>query len=96
MPNLILTRGARRLAFLDDNTLVIMKGDLSYKDFWSVDLTTGHERQLTRLRRGLAIGDFDISLDRREIIFRPDTRKIGHRAVRPARPADAADNERRR
>jgi hypothetical protein len=69
MPNLILTRGARRLAFLDDNTLVIMKGDISHKDFWSVDLTTGRERQLTRLRRGLAIGDFDISLDGRAIIF---------------------------
>jgi Tol biopolymer transport system component len=96
MPNLILTRGARRLAFLDDNTLVIMKGDLSYKDFWSVDLTTGHERQLTRLRRGLAIGDFDISLDRREIIFDRTREKSDIVLFDLSAPQMAADNERRR
>ena len=69
LPNLILTRGARRLAFLGEDALVIMKGDISHKDFWRVDLTTGRERQLTMLRRGFAIGDFDISPDGREIIF---------------------------
>ena len=67
--DLILTRGARRVAFLSDDALVIMKGDISHKDFWRVDLTTGHERQLTMLRRGFTIGDFDISSDGREIIF---------------------------
>ena len=70
LPNLILTRGARRLAFLGgDDALVVMKGDVSHKEFWAVDLETGRERQLTNLGREFAIGDFDISEDGREIIF---------------------------
>jgi hypothetical protein len=70
LPNLILTRGARRLAFLGgEDALVVMKGDISNKDFWVVDLKTGHERQLTNLGREFAIGDFDVSADGREIIF---------------------------
>jgi Tol biopolymer transport system component len=68
--NLILTRGARREAFLGgDEALVIMKGDISYKKFWMVDLRTGRERQLTNLGREFVIGDFDVSVDGREIIF---------------------------
>jgi hypothetical protein len=67
--NLILTRGARRLAFVGEDALVIMKGDISHKDFWQVDLTTGRERQLTKLRRGFVIGDFDITPDGRQIVF---------------------------
>jgi Tol biopolymer transport system component len=70
LPNLILTRGARRLAFLGgEDALVIMKGDISHKEFWVVDLKTGRERQLTNLGRKLLIGDFDVSVDGREIIF---------------------------
>ena len=70
LPNLILTRGARRLAFLGgDDALVILKGDISHKEFWVVDLKTGRERQLTNLGREFAIGDFDVSADGREIIF---------------------------
>ena len=69
-PTLILTRGARRLAFLGgDDALVVLKGDISHKEFWLVDLKTGRERQLTNLGREFAIGDFDVSLDGREIIF---------------------------
>jgi Tol biopolymer transport system component len=70
LPNLILTRGARRLAFLGgDGALIVMKGDVSHKEFWVVDLETGRERQLTDLGRAFAIGDFDVSADGREIIF---------------------------
>ncbi|MGB2715434.1 MAG: protein kinase [Vicinamibacterales bacterium] len=69
LPTLILARGARRLAFMGDDTLVIMKGDVSHKEFWAFDLKTGRERQLTRFDRGFVIGDFDISRDGREIIF---------------------------
>jgi Tol biopolymer transport system component len=69
LPRLTLTRGARRLVFSAEDALVIMKGDISQKDFWRVDLTTGREQQLTRLGRGFDIGDFDISPDGREIIF---------------------------
>ena len=69
VPNLVLTRGARRLVFLGENTLAVMKGDISHQEFWSVDLNTGRERQLTALRRGFVISDFDVSSDGREIIF---------------------------
>jgi hypothetical protein len=69
LPSLVLTRGARRLTFLGEDALVILKGDISQKEFWRIDLGTGRERQLTSLRRGFAIGDFDISPDGREIIF---------------------------
>jgi hypothetical protein len=70
LPNLILTRGARRLAFLGgEDALIILKGDISHKEFWVVDLKTGRERQLTNLGRELTIGDFDVSADGREVIF---------------------------
>ena len=51
------------------DALVILKGDVSHKEFWLVDLKTGRERQLTNLGREFAIGDFDVSADGREIIF---------------------------
>jgi len=70
LANLILTRGARRLAFLGgEDALVILKGDISHKEFSVVDLKTGRERQLTHLGRESVIGDFDVSSDGREIIF---------------------------
>ena len=70
LPTLILSRGARRLAFLNgDDALVVMKGGISHKEFWVIDLKAGRERQLTNLGRKFAIGDFDVSADGREIIF---------------------------
>jgi Tol biopolymer transport system component len=69
LPNLVLTRGARRLVFLREDTLIALKGDVSHKELWSIDLITGREQQLTAFGRDFAIGDFDISRDGREIIF---------------------------
>jgi Tol biopolymer transport system component len=70
LAKLILTRGARRLAFLGgEDALIILKGDISHREFWLVDLKTGRERQLTNLGLKFAIGDFDVSTDGREIIF---------------------------
>jgi len=70
LPELILSRGARRVAFLGgDDALVTLKGDVSYKEIWVRDLKTGRERQLTALGRGFTIGDFDISPDGRELLF---------------------------
>src|SRR5215204_3770464 len=52
LPNLVLTRGARRLAFpAGDDALVFLKGDISHREFWVVDLETGRDRQLTNLGR---------------------------------------------
>ncbi len=64
-----LTRGARRVAFVGERGLMVLNGDISQKDFWYVDLTTGQQRQLTKLRRGFTITDFDLSADGRAIIF---------------------------
>jgi Tol biopolymer transport system component len=70
LPDLILTRGARRMAFLrGDDTLVILKGDVSHKEFWIVDLETGRERQLTDLGSQSGLGDFDVSADGSELLF---------------------------
>ena len=47
-----------------------MKGDISHKEFWVVNKKTGRERQLTNLSPvKVAIGDFDVSANSREIIF---------------------------
>jgi serine/threonine protein kinase/Tol biopolymer transport system component len=69
LPSLVLTRGARRLVFSGENTLIFLKGDISHKEFWAIDLRTGRERQLTSLGRRFVIGDFDLSRDGREIVF---------------------------
>jgi Tol biopolymer transport system component/DNA-binding winged helix-turn-helix (wHTH) protein len=71
MTKLSLSRGSRRLAFLgaDENTLVILKGALSRKEFWAIDLRSGAQRALTDLGPGEVIGDFDVAADGRRIVF---------------------------
>ena len=69
LPNLTLTRGDRLVFLQTDDALIVLKGNVSQKEFYRVDLDTGHERQLTKLGRELAIRDFDVSADGREIIF---------------------------
>jgi Tol biopolymer transport system component len=70
MASLILTRGARRVAFAGNlNSLVILRGEIGHKNFWLLDPHTGAERQLTDLPSKFALGDFDISTDGTEIIF---------------------------
>jgi len=70
IPNVYLTRGARRMAFRGvDDVLVVLKGTITHKEFWELDIKTGRERQLTELGRDFAIGDFDVSRDGRELVF---------------------------
>jgi len=70
IPALILTRGARRVAFGPDaNSLVLLRGDVGHKNFWLVDLRTGAERQITELVPGIAISDFDLSRDGSAVLF---------------------------
>ena len=70
VPSLILTIGARRVAFSRNSaSLVILRGGIDRKNFWLLDLKTGAERQLTDLPSNFAIGDFDVSPDGTEIIF---------------------------
>ena len=69
-PTLILTRGARRVAFSPDGqSLVVLRGDFNHKDFWIIDLQTGAERPLAELPAAFVIRDFDISPDGSEIVF---------------------------
>jgi Tol biopolymer transport system component len=69
-PNITLSRGARRLAFLPgQRALVVSRGEMNHKNFWVIDLESGRERQLTNFGRNFVIGDFDVSADGREIVF---------------------------
>jgi Tol biopolymer transport system component len=71
IPKLSLSRGSRRLAFLgdDEQTLVVLKGPQSHKEFWAVDLKSGEQRALTELGPGQVIGDFDVEKDGSRIVF---------------------------
>ena len=70
LPALILSRGARRVVFWRDNrSVVVLRGDVSHKNFWLVDLQTGVERQLGELTPEPQIGDFDVSRSGDEIVF---------------------------
>jgi serine/threonine protein kinase/Tol biopolymer transport system component len=70
MASLILTRGARRVAFAPNSgSLVILRGEIAHKNFWLLNPQTGAERQLTDLPASIVIGDFDVSPDGTEIIF---------------------------
>jgi serine/threonine protein kinase/Tol biopolymer transport system component len=70
MASLILTRGARRVAFAPNSgSLVILRGEIAHKNFWLLNPQSGAERQLTDLPSSYVIGDFDVSPDGTEIIF---------------------------
>jgi Tol biopolymer transport system component len=70
IPPLILTRGARRIAFRPDAaSIVLLRGDVGHKNFWLVDLGTGAERQITELVPDIAISDFDLSRDGSAVLF---------------------------
>jgi Tol biopolymer transport system component len=69
-PNITLSRGARRLAFLPgQRALVVSRGEMNHKNLWVIDLESGRERRLTNFGRNFVIGDFDVSPDGREIVF---------------------------
>jgi Tol biopolymer transport system component len=70
IPALMLTRGARRVAFGPDaRSIVLLRGDVGHKNFWLVDLRTGAQRQLTQLAPDIAISDFDLSRDGSAVLF---------------------------
>jgi Tol biopolymer transport system component len=70
LPSLILTRGARRVAFLDGpRTLVILRGGIGHKDLALFDLNTGTEQLLAELPADFVIRDFDVAADGSEILL---------------------------
>jgi Tol biopolymer transport system component len=70
LPSVMLTRGARRVAFFRDPlALVILAGEIGHKNFSLLDLRTGAQRILAELPADFVIRDFDISADGSEIVF---------------------------
>jgi Tol biopolymer transport system component len=70
LPAIVLTRGARHLAFLPSGqALVLLRGDIQHKDLWLVDIGAGTERRLTNLPPGFDIRDFDLSPDGKEVVL---------------------------
>jgi Tol biopolymer transport system component len=70
IPELTLIRGARRFRFLPgQDTLIVLRGDIEHKNLWTLDLSSGAERQVTNFDRSMLIGDFDVSPDGRELVF---------------------------
>jgi Tol biopolymer transport system component len=70
LPALMMTRGARHLAFLpNQRSLVVLRGDLQHKNLWSINLDTGAQRQLTHLPNDFDVRAFDVSADGTEVVF---------------------------
>jgi Tol biopolymer transport system component len=70
LPSVMLTRGARRVAFFHDpQALVILGGEIIHKNLSVLDLRTGAQRLLAELPADFDIRDFDISADGSEIVF---------------------------
>ena len=68
IPKLTLTRGGRRLRFLQGRAVVALRGGILHKDLWLIDLATGAERRLTNFAADFDAHDFDISSDGREAV----------------------------
>ncbi len=69
LANLMLTRGARRLAFMPGRrSLLVLRGGMRHKNLWVIDLDTGAERQLTDFAPDFEVRDFDVSADGREVV----------------------------
>ena len=49
--------------------VILMQGEFRHKNFWMLDLATGKLRQLTNLKPGFSVRNFDISSDGKRILF---------------------------
>jgi Tol biopolymer transport system component len=68
-PEMTLSRGARRMVFLGGRpSLVVLRGEISHKNLWLIDVETGTERQLTNFAPGFEVRDFDVSPDGQEVV----------------------------
>jgi Tol biopolymer transport system component len=69
LPKLTLTRGARHLALLPGQRLVVLRGELRHKNLWRIDLSSGTEQQLTDFPPDFDVHDFDVSSDGRDVVL---------------------------
>ena len=66
----MLTRGARRVAFLGGaHSLVVLGGGVGHKDFRLFDLNSGNERLFVELPAEFIVRDFEVAPDGSEIVF---------------------------
>jgi hypothetical protein len=58
------------MAFLrDDQTLIVLAGELGHKDFWLIDLASGARRMLAEMPEDFDVRDFDVTASGSEIVF---------------------------
>jgi len=70
VPPLLVDRVGDSYRFIPGrNQLVVKQGGFRRQDFLLVDLSTGKQRQLTRLRPGESLQRFDVSPDGTRIVF---------------------------
>ena len=70
LAGIMLTRGARRFAFVPDSQkLVILAGQIGHKNLAVLDLETGAKRTLAELPADFVVHDFDISATGTEVVF---------------------------
>jgi len=62
-------RGERYRFMPDGKSLVVSRGPFWRQDFWRFEIETGRARQLTNLRPGYFIRNFDVSPDGQQILF---------------------------
>ena len=70
LPEIIVAYVGNGYRFLSDSrSLVVMLGSLRHQDFWLLDVESGRRRQLTSLRPGYDVQNFDVARDGKQIIF---------------------------
>ena len=85
IPEILVRYVGNRYQFLPDGkSLVLMLGELRHQDFWLLDFATGNRRQLTSLRPGHDMQNFDVSPDGKTDPVRSLSRELGRRPDRPA------------
>ena len=87
LPSVMLTRGARRVAFFrDSQSLLILSGEIGHKNFSSARSSHGHPTRTCRASSGLRISRLrHLSLRFRDR-FRSDTGEFGSRTDRAYPP----------
>jgi Tol biopolymer transport system component len=70
VPTLAVTGEGNRYRFTPDGkTAIVLQGWFRHQDFFAIDLATGQRTQLTHLKPGSILRNFDISPDGKQIVF---------------------------
>jgi Tol biopolymer transport system component len=70
VPSVLVDRDGDSYRFVPGtSTIVVKQGGFRSQDFWLLDLSSGAQRRLTRLRQGESLQRFDVSPDGSRIVF---------------------------